>query len=235
MKQVFPVLGLLLALGLPAVAQVQQISPEDQSKFNNYYSRWLQDRQSNNRDDMVSMEQRMQDIMQRYGIPSSTPYDVVAGQTGYPAPNRYGDQYGNRGYTGAWQGRLSPDDQHEFDEHYQKWQKAMASNDRDDIDEHARSMQKIMARYNIPPDTPFDVIATSNGYSGRYAYGQFRGRLSPDDQSKFDKDYKHWLDDRRKNDRDDIAKDEGKMQEIMAKYNIPRDVPYDAIASGGGY
>jgi hypothetical protein len=39
--------------------------------------------------------------------------------------------------------------------------------------------------------------------------------------------------DRRKNDRDDIAKHEGKMQEIMARYNIPRDVPYDLIASTG--
>jgi hypothetical protein len=42
------------------------------------------------------------------------------------------------------------------------------------------------------------------------------------------------LKDRRKGDRDDIAKDEGKMQEIMARYNIPRDVPYEALASGGG-
>jgi hypothetical protein len=31
--------------------------------------------------------------------------------------------------------------------------------------------------------------------------------------------------DRRKNDRGDIAKHEGKMQEIMSRYNIPRDVP----------
>jgi len=31
-------------------------------------------------------------------------------------------------------------------------------------------------------------------------------------------------------------RDEGKMQEIMARYNIPRDVPCDVIASAGrGY
>jgi hypothetical protein len=42
--------------------------------------------------------------------------------------------------------------------------------------------------------------------------------------------------DRARRDRDDIAKDEGKMQEIMAKYDIPRDVPYDVLASGNrGY
>ena len=41
---------------------------------------------------------------------------------------------------------------------------------------------------------------------------------------------------RRKHDQDDIAKDEDKMQEIMAWYNIPRDVPYAALASGArGY
>jgi hypothetical protein len=44
------------------------------------------------------------------------------------------------------------------------------------------------------------------------------------------------VEDRRKSDRDDFAKDEGKMQEIMARYNIPRDVPYDLLASGArGY
>src|SRR6266567_3940934 len=80
------------------------------------------------------------------------------------------------------------------------------------------------------------TIATSNGYSAHYDYREFRGRLSPEDQSKFDKEYEHWLNDRRKSDRDGAAKHEGKMQEIMARYNIPRDVPYDDIASGGrGY
>ena len=56
------------------------------------------------------------------------------------------------------------------------------------------------------------------------------------DQKKFDHEYNEWLEERRENDRNAIAKHEGKMQEIMAKYNIPRDVPYEEIASGGrGY
>lgn len=236
MKRLLPILGLLLVLGIPALAQAQRMSPDDQGRFNEYYSRWVQDKQNNDRDDMISVEQRMQDLMSRYGIPSNTPYEEVASQSGYPAPNPYNGRYGrDRGYAGAWQGRLSPDDQHEFNEQYHKWQKGMANNDRSEIDEHARNMQKIMARYNIPANTPFDVIASTNAYSGHYDYGQFRGRLSPDDQSKFDKEYNKWLNDRQKNDRDDIAKEEGKMQEIMAKYNIPRDVPYDALASSGRY
>jgi hypothetical protein len=159
-----------------------------------------------------------------FGIP-------LAAQSQYPADRDY-----NRGYAGQWQGRMSSDDQKDFNKAYEKWQKANAENNRGDIDKHARKMEEIMARYNIPPDTPFDTIATSYGYQRHNDVRQFQGRFSPDDQKKFDKAYEHWLNDRRKRDRDDIAKDEGKMQELMARYNIPRDIPYDALASGGrGY
>jgi hypothetical protein len=96
-------------------------------------------------------------------------------------------------------------------------------------------MEDIMARYNIPPNTPFDAIATAGG-ARHYDYRQFQGKFSPEDQKNFDKAYEKWTKDRAKNDRDDIAKDEGKMQEIMARNNIPRDVPYDLLVSGArGY
>jgi hypothetical protein len=39
------------------------------------------------------------------------------------------------------------------------------------------------------------------------AFAQQAGRLSPDDQREFDKYYTEWVNDTRKNDRDDIAKD----------------------------
>ena len=39
------------------------------------------------------------------------------------------------------------------------------------------------------------------------ALAQQPGRLSPDDQREFDKYYTKWVNDTRKNDRDDIAKD----------------------------
>ncbi len=90
-----------------------------------------------------------------------------------------------------------------------------------------------MVRYNIPPNTPFADIATASGYAPRYSYRDFERRLSSDDQQKFDKSYQHWMHERQENDRDGMAKEEGHMQEIMARYNIPRDVPYDVIASGG--
>jgi hypothetical protein len=96
-------------------------------------------------------------------------------------------------------------------------------------------MEQLMNRYNIPPNTPFAQIATTTG-GPRINVAQYQGRFSPDDQKKFDKAYEKWQEDRAKHDRDDIYKDEGKMQEVMAKYNIPRDVPYDALASGNrGY
>lgn len=151
-------------------------------------------------------------------------------QSQYPTDRDY-----DRGY-GQAQARMSPDDQREFNKEYDKWQSANARSDREDIDKHARRMEEIMARYNIPQDTPFQAIATSNGYGRSSDVRQFQGRFSPDDQKKFDKAYEHWLHDRRKHDRDDVARDENRMQEIMARYNIPRDVPYDSLASGSrGY
>src|SRR5262249_3162237 len=169
--------------------------------------------------------------------PSDTPYDQVAQ---YPGPSRCCDRRDydrdDRRYVGQWQGRLSPDDQEKFNKEYGKWQEARAKNDRDDIDKHARQMEEIMARYNIAPDTPFDVIATSSGGGRHYDYREFQGRFSPDDQKKFDKEYREWLEERREGDRKGLAKHEGKMQEIMARYNIPRDVPYDVLESGNrGY
>ncbi|MBV9340619.1 MAG: hypothetical protein JO159_06985 [Acidobacteria bacterium] len=228
MNRVLGILLLVVACAMPALTQLQRMTGEDEAKFNSYYSRWLEDRQMNNRDDMLSMEQRMQDLMSKYAIPPDTPYDQVASENRM-APRTYDRD--DRSYAGQPQERLSPDDQKEFNKEYAKWQEAKARNDRDDIDKHARKLDTILARYNISPDTPFDAIATSSPYSRHYDYGQFQRRFSPEDQKKFDKAYEHWLNDRRKRDRDDIAKDEGRMQEIMTRYNIPRDVPYDALAS----
>jgi hypothetical protein len=239
MKKLLGILALVLVFGLPALAQVQRMTADDEAQFNGYYQRWLQDRQNNDRDDMVSMEHHMQDLMSKYAIPSDTPYDQVAAQQSAPA--RYDDRdrdrdRDDRGYAGRWQGRLTPDDQNKFNKEYTKWQEANAKNDRDDIDKHARKMEEIMTRNNISPDTPFDSIATVGGYASHRDVRQYQGRLAPDDQKRFDKAYEKWQRDRAKRDRDDIAKDEGKMQEIMARYSIPRDVPYDVLASGNrGY
>src|SRR5215469_7538659 len=135
-------------------------------------------------------------------------------------------------------GRLSPDDQREFDKAYTKWVNDSRKNDRDDIDKDVRKMQDIMTRNNIPPNVPYEHIASS-GYTqqGRYngaqnaPYWANQGRLSPDDQHEFDKAYDKWVKDSRKNDRDDLDKDVRKMQDIMARNNVPPSVPYEQIAT----
>ncbi len=162
----------------------------------------------------------------------------MAAQSDYPDRDRDHDR--DRAYPGQNQNQMSPQDQQAFNSEYQKYRGAVAHNDRDDIAKHAHRMQDIMARYNIPPDTPFDEVANANGYgpngyppNGAYNSQREYQRFSPDDQRKFDRVYDHWLESRRKNDRDDIRKDERKMQDMMARYNIPGDVPYDELASQG--
>ena len=169
MNKVLGSLIVLAAMALPALAQAPQMSPDDQQKFDGYYSRWAQDRQNGDRDDMVSSEHHMQDLMNKYSIPADTPYDRVASQNEVaPPPPAYNNNpgydnrgYGNRGYNN----QLSPDDQNKFNKEYTKWQQANAKNDRDDIDKHARNMEELMQRNNIPQNTPFDAIATTAGYA----------------------------------------------------------------------
>src|SRR5690348_8855365 len=55
--------------------------------------------------------------------------------------------------------------------------------------------------------------------------------LSASDQSQFDKYYSKWVDATRKNDQDDISENARKMQEIMARYNIPSSVSFDQVAA----
>jgi len=144
---------------------------------------------------------------------------------------------------GQYPTRLSPDDQRKFDDYYHKWMDASRKNDSDDIQTNAKNMQDIMAHYNIAPDVPFDHIASNlnrayayqgnsayvNQSSGHPAYEQ--SRLPADDQNKFDRYYRKWVNARRKNDRDDIDKNARHMQDIMAHYNIPANVPFEQIAS----
>jgi hypothetical protein len=55
-----------------------RLSASDQSRFDNYYSRWLDYRRTNNRGEIASMEGRMRDIYAKYRIPANTPFDRVA-------------------------------------------------------------------------------------------------------------------------------------------------------------
>ena len=61
----------------------------------------------------------------------------------------------------------------------------------------------------------------------------YRGVLAPEWQGKFDSYYQRWLNYRAKNNEDEMRSMERRMQDIMRNYNIPPDVPYGDIASGG--
>jgi hypothetical protein len=55
-----------------------RLQGNDQSRFDSYYTRWLQYRRQNNGGEIRSMEKRMQDIYRHYSIPPNTPFDQVA-------------------------------------------------------------------------------------------------------------------------------------------------------------
>ena len=247
MKKLLALFALFLSIGVTtAVASPRMQSPygqpqawhgvlsvDDQAQFDRYYSKWIDATRRNDRDDISDNSRKMQDIMTRYNIPVSVSFDQIASATSYPPPAAYP----NPAYAaGSWQSRLSADDQKEFDKQYAKWVSATRKNDQDDIASSARKMQDIMARYSIPAGIPFAQVASGGAataypnpaYTYPYTAAQ---RLSSDDQHAFDKEYKKWVEARRKNHREDIDEHVRKMENIMARYNIPANVQFDQIAS----
>jgi len=237
MSKILSFMALIAALALPALCQYgQRLSPNDQREFDHVYSKWQNDTQRNDRDDINKDVHRMQDIMARNNIPPNTPFDQVADAGNAYAPQE--NAYRAQGYRG----RLAPNDQREFDQIYSKWLNDSRRHDRDDVANDARRMQDIMARNSVPADVPFDQIATNGQYeyegsnAGQAYPGYGAGRLSSDDQHEFDKIYAKWIHDNQRGDRDDVAKDAHRMQDIMARYNIPSNVPFNQIASpNAGY
>jgi hypothetical protein len=49
------------------------LSPSDQQRFDSYYSRWINYRRTNNRDQMISMQRRMDELKGRYNIGPEVP------------------------------------------------------------------------------------------------------------------------------------------------------------------
>src|SRR2546428_12768677 len=120
MKKLFAVSALLFALFVPVLAQAQrQLSADDQRRFDSYYSRWQEYRHTNNREQIASMEKRMQDVYAHYGIPAGTPYWRVAS-------NARGEWDRDNNEWRCWsnrcQGRLLADDQCRFDSYSSRWQ-----------------------------------------------------------------------------------------------------------------
>src|SRR5882757_8395300 len=158
MKKYLGIMALLLAIALPVFAQGRRLSSDDQRRFDSYFSRWQEYRRTNNRDEIISMEKRMQDVYQHYGIPSTTPFGRIA--SGGQRDNRWDrdrddDRGGNR-----WSGRLPSDDQRRFDSYYSRWLEYRRTNNRDEIVSMEKRMQDVYQHNGIPSNTPYDAVAT---------------------------------------------------------------------------
>jgi hypothetical protein len=226
MKKLSTLLMLLVFLTLPALAQMGQyrgrLSDEDQKRFDSYYQRWLDYKRTNNRDQVISMEERMQDVMRHYNIPASVPYDAIASSA-------------FRGNYRQYRHLLSAEDQERFDSYYQRWQEYRRTNNRDEIISMEKRMEDVMVRYNIPLTVPYRAISTSASddydYDADRDRDHWRRRLEPDDQRRFDSYYTGWLKYRRTDDRDQVASMENRMRDLMRQYDIPEDVPFNQVAS----
>lgn len=223
MKKLFAILFLLVASSLPALTQWQQwrLSRDDQQRFDSYYSRWQEYRQNNDRDQIVSMERRMLDVYAHYNIPPQTEFWRVAS-------NR-------RSGGNQWRGRLSANDQARFDSYFSRWQEYRQRNDRDQIASMEKRMQDLYAHYQIPSRTPYFWVASNARDEDWDAWerDRWRGRLSREDQGRFDSYYTRWIEYRRDNNRGDMESMERRMHEVMDHYEIPQQVPFEQIASRG--
>ena len=208
-----------------------QLSPDDQQRFDSYFSRWQEYRRDNNRDEMASMEKRMQDIYAHYNIPSSTPYFQIAS-------NSRDEDWDRWDRRERWRGRLSEDDQRRFDSYYSRWLDYRRDNNQSEMNSMERRMQDIYATYNIPSNTPYIWVASNSRDEDWDRWDRrerWHGRLSQDDQRRFDSYYSRWQDYRRDNNQSEVNSMERRMWDVMDQYNIPRDVPFAEIASGQRY
>jgi hypothetical protein len=214
---------LLLCLTVPALAQYQgRLSSDDQRRFDSYYQRWQDYKRTNNRDEIISMEKRMQDVMQKYNISATVPYAAIA--------NNGRDEY--RQYRGM----LGRDDQRRFDSYYSRWLDYKRTSNWDEVRSMEGRMQDVMRQYNVPLTVPYAVLSsTEGGWAPQPP--RWTRNLSADDQRRFDSYYSRWLGYRSSNDWDNVRSMEARMRDVMQQYDIPSNVPFDQIVSsapGGG-
>ena len=138
----------LMAFALTALGQWERwhLSNDDQARFDSYYSRWREYRERNDRDQIESMDRRMRGIYRDYNIPDDTPFWRVASNA-----RHYRDQY---------RGKLSQHDQERFDSYFSRWQQYRRDNNDEQIRSMEGRMQDVYRHYNIPPNTPFFMVAS---------------------------------------------------------------------------
>ena len=140
---------LVSMMALPALAQWERwhLSQNDKARFDSYYSRWREYRESNDRDQIESMENRMRGIYRDYNIPGDTPFWRVASNA--------------REYRHRYERKLSQRDQARFDSYFSRWQNYRRDNNRGQIESMEKRMQGIYRDYQIPPRTPYFMVASS--------------------------------------------------------------------------
>ena len=172
----------------------------------------------------MSMEKRRLEVYAHYNIPAQTPYWRVASNA--------------RAGRDQWKGRLSANEQSRFDSYYSRWQEYRQRNDRGQVASMEKRMQDVYAHNHIASNTPYFWIASNardEDWDG-WDRDRWRGRLSNEDQGRFDSYYTRWLEYRHDNRRDDTASMERRMRDIMDHYEIPAQVGYEELAStGAGY
>jgi hypothetical protein len=178
------IVAVWLLIPLLSVAQSYRLSPDDQRRFDSYYSRWLEYKRTNNAGEIASMEKRMRNVMSQYGIPLNTPFHrIVSG-----GDSRYGgyrddhrrrgrdeDRHWGRDDDRHWGRqrhqipRFSADDERRFRSYYSRWQEYKRTNNRGEIISMEKRMQNVMAQYNIPATVSYhEVMDSLNGRHSRW-------------------------------------------------------------------
>ena len=145
-----------------------RLSAEDQGRFDSYYSRWLNYKRTNNREDTSSMENRMREVMSHYSIPSDVPFDQIAsnnslGRDAARREDRDRDDYGQGQREDGdrqWRSRLSGEDQTRLDSYYSRWLNYKHTNNREQAGSMEKRMRELMARHSIPANTDFSQLAS---------------------------------------------------------------------------
>ncbi len=214
MRKVWLVWIVLLFLTLPAFCQWQgRLSADDQRRFDSYYSRWLESRRANDRDGIINMERRMQDLMAQYNIPPDTPFSQIASP-------RAGDSVRPN------IPRFSSEDEKRFRSYYSRWQEYKRTDNRDEIMSMEKRMQDVMEHYKIPLTVSYDDVMWSLDNGGRYSNIP---HFSAEDEKRFRSYYSRWQEYKRTNNRDEIISMEKRMQDVMEHYKIPLTVSYDDV------
>lgn len=122
------------------------LPPDDQQRFDSYYSRWLEYRRTNDADEVASMQERMRDLMSRNNIPANVPFDQIAS--------------GGATFQTRWRQQLSADKQKKFDSYYSRWLEYRRTSNVDQIASMEARMRELMSHNKIPMTVSFEEIAS---------------------------------------------------------------------------